>query len=606
MTFVLGISAFYHDSAAALLRDGNIVAAAQEERFTRIKGDASFPMNAITYCLESADITPENLSCVAYYDKPQRTLDRLLQSVIAHWPKSWSLYSSVLAEWSTTKRFVEEIIRSSLQTYSGPIYFTPHHLAHAAAAYYPSRFDSAGILSIDGVGEWSSAAQAVGTKENISIIKELLFPDSLGLLYSAFTYFCGFKVNFGEYKLMGLAPYGNPRFLKAIVDNVASIDFDGAVRLNLDYFSFHYRPQLIEEKFARLFGGPARQPESQITTRELDLAASIQKFTEMAVLAMAQAVKHATQLDNLCLAGGVALNCVANGKLYEAGLFKNIFVQPAAGDAGSALGAAYAIAHNVCGIPRLPIQGFDRMQGSLLGPSYRRDEIRTFLDGRNLQYEELDDHAAADTIATVLARGQFVGFFHGRMEFGPRALGARSILGNPCLASTQQIMNLKIKGRESFRPFAPIVLYEDVNEYFEFDRESPYMSFVVPVQTKRRKAQGALSGDSPNLLDAASQIRSDIPAVTHWDYSARVQTVQAASHKLLHRVLRSFKAQTGYSVLVNTSFNVRGEPIVCTPFQAYDCFMSTEIDYLYLDGFWLDKQQQPRWSGQKRPKGTLD
>ncbi len=606
MTITLGISAFYHDAAAAIVRDGKVVAAAQEERFTRIKGDASFPMNAITYCLEEARISPGELSAIAYYDKPARTFDRLLASITASAPSSLPLLKALMNEWPRSKSSVASVITQSLRC-DVPLYFLPHHLSHAAAAYYPSRFQDAAILTVDGVGEWATASIGHGKDKKIELLREMHFPDSLGLLYSAFTWFCGFKINSGEYKLMGLAPYGKPVYLDTIHRHLAELRDDGSLKLNMQHFAYLGEAAIVRDSFGALFGGPRRQPESMITRREMDLAASIQAFTEEAVLRMARHSQQLTGCRNLCLAGGVALNCVANGKLLRQGWFDELFIQPAAGDAGSALGAALAVEYNLHDQPRqLAPEARDAMQGSYLGPRWRTDEVTTYLESRTLPYRLLKESERAATIAEALAAQKVVGFFNGRMEFGPRSLGARSILGDPRHPDTQKTLNLRIKFRESFRPFAPAVLAQDARQYFDLCTDSPYMLLVAPVAEHRRKPRSIETPDTEDLLAAVSQQRSDLPAITHWDYSARVQTVHDDTNPLFAEVLRSFKALTGTSVLVNTSFNVRGEPIVCTPHDAYQCFMRTDMDYLYLEGCWLEKTAQPNHDHYVKGEMALD
>lgn len=604
MTITLGISCFYHDAAAALVRNGEIVAAAQEERFSRRKGDPSFPASAVSYCLEEARIGVSAIDSVVFYDRPGLTFDRMIKSFLSVAPRGYRAWREAIPRWMSEKFHTERVIVEGISEsgigaeglgrigYTGPLLYTPHHLAHAAAAYFPSGFERAAVLTIDGVGEWATASWGVGEQSRVSISHEMRFPHSLGLLYSAVTYFCGFKVNSGEYKLMGLAPYGRPSYLQLIKDHIASVGEDGAVTLNLDYFDFLGGLSMVNEKFAALFGGPRREPESRISRREMDLAASVQAFTEEAVIAMARHVKKQTGEENLCLAGGVALNCVANGKLYRENVFKQIWVQPAAGDAGSALGAALAVQYGHHKVPRHPTTEADRQKGSYLGPAFSESEVEAYLISHGYNYRKLPSHARAETVADALAAGAVVGFFNGRMEFGPRSLGARSILGDPRRADTQRAMNLRIKYRESFRPFAPAVLAEDVETYFDYSGASPYMLMVAPVRADRCIERGGeLSGD--DLLEAVNQIRSDIPAVTHWDYSARIQTVHVDTNPLFHEVISRFKAKTGVGVVVNTSFNVRGEPIVCTPDDAVRCFMRTEMDYLYLEGFWLDKRDQP-------------
>jgi carbamoyltransferase len=589
MTVTLGISAFYHDAAAALVRDGEIVAAASEERFSRRKGDPGFPVSAISYCLEQANMLARDLDSVVFYDKPVRTFDRLISSYLHVAPRGLQSWLRAMPRWSSEKLHIKTIIQKSL-SFGGPVLFTEHHLAHAGAAFYPSPFEEAAILTIDGVGEWATASIGFGQGEKIAMLIEMQFPHSLGLLYSAITYYCGFKVNSGEYKLMGLAPYGEPRYVDLLKDNVVKIADDGSIELNLDYFAFIDRMEMTSPQFDQLMGGKRRVPESRITKREMDLAASIQMLTEDVVLKMAQTARHKTRARNLCLAGGVALNCVANGKLLRSGIFDDIWIQPAAGDAGSALGAALCAQHDWHGIARPPLAGaLDRQRGSFLGPAFSEREIEAFLTENNHTATYISPDDRADVIARALAEGAVVGFFNGRMEFGPRSLGARSILGDPRRVETQRVMNLSIKYRESFRPFAPSVLAEDVSDYFELDRPSPYMLLVAPVLETRREARGETLPSSDDLLEAVNQKRSDIPSVTHWDYSARVQTVHRETNPLFHGLLSRFKELTGYSVVVNTSFNVRGEPIVCTPRDAVQCFLRTEMDFLYLEGYWLDK-----------------
>lgn len=591
MPATLGISCFYHDAAAALVRDGEIIAAAQEERFTRRKFDPSFPANAILYCLEEGGIFAGDLDSVVFYDKPVLTYDRLLKSYLAVAYRGLESWSASMPRWIAQKLHIPAIIRESLG-YEGPILFTPHHLAHAASAFYPSPYDEAAILTVDGVGEWATASFGVGEGQEVRILQEIHFPDSLGLLYSAFTYFCGFKVNSGEYKLMGLAPYGQPRYLTNIREHIATIREDGSVALNLDYFGFLDRLEMTSPKFDELFGGHRRFPESRITRREMDLAASIQAFTEEAMLKMACHVHKETGKRFLCLAGGVALNCVANGRILREAPFQDIWIQPAAGDAGGALGAALAVQFGQHGVKRTPPNGSDRQKGSYLGPSFSEPEVEAFLQRRGLSYKYLKEDERAITIAKALANGHVVGFFSGRMEYGPRALGARSILGDPRREEMQRVMNLKIKHRESFRPFAPAVLIERLNDYFELDRPSPYMLLVAPVCKSRRLPRQSDIAQYDDLLTAVNQRRSDIPAVTHWDYSARIQTVHQETNPLFHEVIQRFEELTGCAVVVNTSFNVRGEPIVCSPDDAYRCFARTDIEYLYMEGFWLDKKEQ--------------
>lgn len=607
MTTTLGLACFYHDAAAALVRDGEIVAAAQEERFTRRKGDPSFPINAVRYCLEEGAILPRTLDSVVFYDKPVLTFDRLIQSYLAVAPRGLKSWLTSMPRWISQKLRISEIIHKSLG-YEGQVLFTPHHLAHAASAFFPSPYDEAAILTIDGVGEWATAAYGVGEGKEVRLLKEIRFPDSLGLLYSAFTFFCGFKVNSGEYKLMGLAPYGKPKYVDQIKERIATIHDDGSVALNLEYFGFLDRLEMISPRFEQLFGGPRRLPESPITRREMDLAASIQAFTEETMLKMARWVHKETSKKYLCMAGGVALNCVANGRILREGPFEDLWVQPASGDAGGALGAALAAQFGYHGVTRGPSNDFDRQKGSYLGLAFSEPEVEAFLLAGRYPSRYLEPTERAMTVAKTLADGHIVGFFSGRMEYGPRALGSRSILGDARDENTQRVMNLKIKYRESFRPFAPSVLVERVSDYFEIDRPSPYMLLVAPVRKERcLPRQGGIPEDD-NLLVAATQKRSDIPAVTHWDYTARIQTVHKETNPLYYEVLRCFEELTGYGIIVNTSFNVRGEPIVCTPRDAYRCFMRTEIDYLYLEGFWLDKKEQPEMKddGNWRDEFDLD
>ena len=607
MTTTLGISCFYHDAAAALVRNGEIIAAAQEERFTRCKGDPSFPINAVRYCLEEGAILPHKLDSVVFYDKPVLTFDRLIQSYLSVAPRGLKSWLTSMPRWISQKLHISAIIHKSLG-YKGTVLFTPHHLAHAASAFFPSPYDEAAILTIDGVGEWATASYGVGEDREVRLLKEIRFPDSLGLLYSAFTYFCGFKVNSGEYKLMGLAPYGEPKYVNQIKEQIATIHDDGSVALNLEYFGFLDRLEMISPRFEQLFGGPRRLPESRITRREMNLAASIQAFTEETILKMASWVHKETNKKYLCLAGGVALNCVANGRILREGPFKDLWVQPAAGDAGGALGAALAVQFGYHGMPRGPSNGLDRQKGSYLGPAFSEQEIEAFLFAGRYPYRYLVPNERAMTVAKALADGHIVGFFSGRMEYGPRALGSRSILGDARDEDTQRVMNLKIKYRESFRPFAPSVLVERVSDYFEMDRPSPYMLLVAPVRKERCLPKPGDIPEDDNLLVAATQKRSDIPAVTHWDYSARIQTVHKETNLLYYEVLRCFEELTGYGIIVNTSFNVRGEPIVCTPRDAYRCFMRTEIDYLYLEGCWLNKKEQPEMkeNGNWRDEFALD
>ncbi len=600
---ILGISCFYHDSAACLVRDGNILAAAQEERFTRKKHDPRFPKNAITYCLDEAGITVQDLDYIVFYDKPFLTFERLLLSYLTVAPKGLRSWLEGMPRWLGQKLHIPKVINREIG-YEGDVLFTEHHEAHAASAFYPSPFTEAAILTIDGVGEWATASCGFGKANDIVLLKELHFPDSLGLLYSAFTYFTGFRVNSGEYKLMGLAPYGEPRYQDIILSELVDLKDDGSIRLDLSYFNFLGGLTMTNKRFAKLFGGPPRKPETQITQREMDIAASIQAVTEKAVLRMANHVYTETKQKNLCLAGGVALNCVANGRILREGPFENIWIQPAAGDAGGALGAALSVWHRFLGNERPDPNGHDSQQGSYLGPSFSNGQVKTFLKSKGYPHDELDPEHRARVIAEHIAEGKIVGYMAGRMEFGPRALGARSILGDPRSGDTQTVMNLKIKYRESFRPFAPSVLEEKTSEYFDIDRPSPYMLLVADVKKERRLSQP--SADGVPMLERLSVKRSDIPAVTHLDYSARLQTVSEQHKPDYHEVISEFEKLTGCAVVVNTSFNVRGEPIVCTPEDAYKCFMRTEMDVLVIEDCILFKEQQPRWQERKDWRSELE
>ena len=595
---VLGVSTFYHDAAAALVRDGEIISAAQEERFSRKKRDPRFPKHAINYCLEEAFIDPSELSAVVLYENPVLTFDRIVKCLLATAPEGREQWSKAAPLQLGVKLRFKEMIRSALGQ-DVPVLYSAHHMSHAASAFYPSPFDRAAVLVMDGVGEWATTSIGVGEGAAIRLVEEIRYPHSLGLLYSAFTYYCGFKVNSGEYKLMGLAPYGQPRFADVIKRELIDLRPDGSYRLNLGYFDYVAGTKTTNDRFHALFGGPPRSPEGRITRREMDLAASIQKVLEESVLALA---RHATELAasrNLVLAGGVALNCVANGVLLRSGLIDDLWIQPAAGDAGGALGGALAASHQYFDLPRRPAHGGrDRMRGSYLGPAYGAEEVRAFLDRKRIPYTvETDADRRARTVAEALRANEVVGLFSGRMEYGPRALGARSILGNPMDVATQSRMNLKIKYRESFRPFAPSVLVEDAPLYFDLDRESPYMLLVAPVTKQRQRPMdwAAFEAGGDDLLALVNQHRSDIPAVTHVDYSARVQTVHPDDHPEYHRILSAFKDLAGCSVIVNTSFNVRGEPIVCSPEDAYRCFMRTDMDLLVLGDCILRKADQPNF-----------
>jgi carbamoyltransferase len=594
---VLGISAFYHDSAAAIVRDGEVVAAAQEERFSRKKHDPRFPRAAINYCLEEAFIEPDELDAVVFYDNPILTLDRVISSQLSTAPRSEDQWVHAAQSTLGVKLFAADYVRDYLKT-DAKVLFTNHHLSHAASAFYPSPFDRAAVLTMDGVGEWAttSISDAQGTR--ITPLEEIHYPDSLGLLYSAFTYFCGFKVNSGEYKLMGLAPYGTPRYADRIREHLITIFADGSYRLNTNYLGYLESDRMTNHRFDTLFDGPPREPESRITRREMDIAASIQEVTEEVVLGLARRAASVTGAKDLCLAGGVALNCVANGRLQREQIFDHVWIQPAAGDAGGALGAALLGAHRYFDVPRKPVGVRDSQKGSYLGPSYSEPEAEEVLRRFKAPFTAIRNREErAKLVAGAIAEGKIVGLFSGRMEFGPRALGARSILGDPRDPETQVTMNLKIKYRESFRPFAPSVLADRAAEYFDLDAgvESPYMLLVADVQDSHRREStfDGFDDDEADMLRVVREARSDIPAVTHVDYSARLQTVAPDEHPDYHAILRAFDELTGCPVLVNTSFNVRGEPIVCTPEDAYRCFMRTEIDMLVIDHLVLNKTEQP-------------
>jgi carbamoyltransferase len=591
--YILGISAFYHDSAACLLRNGTIVAAAQEERFTRKKGDARFPRNAVDFCLREAGIRITDVDFVGFYDKPLLKFERILETYLGVAPRGVKSFLLAGPLWIKDKLFIDAQIRQELG-YRGDVLYAEHHESHAASAFLPSPFESAAILTIDGVGEWATASIGIGKGADIEIIEELHWPDSLGLLYSAFTYYTGFKVNSGEYKVMGLAPYGEPKYVDVIYNELLDLRDDGSFRLNQKYFNYLTGLTMTNGAFDTLFGGPPREPETKLTQREMDLAASVQVVCEEIMLRMARTAHRRTGLENLCLAGGVALNCVGNGRLLREGPFKRIWIQPAAGDAGGALGVAQLIAHRQLGLPRAVDGQCDAMQGAYLGPAFSAQEIELFLKQTGAPSTRYNCGDLENHVAGLLANERIVGWFNGRMEFGPRALGARSILGDPRSPRMQADMNIKIKFREGFRPFAPSVLRERVSEYFELDTDSPYMLIVAPVHKDRRIP---LTAEQHKLwgIDKLNVPRSDLPAITHIDYSARVQTVTPDTNRAYYNLLKAFEARTGCGVLVNTSFNVRGEPIVCTPADAYRCFMRTNIDHLVLGPFVLDKTAQPAW-----------
>jgi len=594
--YVLGISAFYHDSAAAIVRDGEIIAAAQEERFSRKKHDPRFPANAINYCLEEAEIEPSDLAAVVFYDNPVLTLDRILKTLAIAGDKGLPSWIQGAPGWLAVKLFVQKMVRSELKT-DLKVLFVEHHLSHAASAFFPSPFEEAAILTLDGVGEWATTTLGAADRHEVKILKEIQFPHSLGLLYSTFTQYCGFKVNSGEYKLMGLAPYGKPIYADRIRSELIDLKDDGSFRLNTRYFGYVDSLSMSNDAFHELFGGPPRQPESRITRREMDLAASIQTVTEEVVIKIARYLRNLTELPNLCMAGGVALNCVANGKLLREKIFDRIWIQPAAGDAGGALGAAMLAVHRYFGVPRPPVSPKrDRQKGSYLGPAFTNEEIRAFLDFYNYPYDLVDDTERSSRVANAIASGKIVGYFVGRAEFGPRSLGARSILGDARNPTTQSTMNLKIKFRESFRPFAPSVLEDRCSQYFELSAESPYMLLIAPLREDLREPLGDATGE--DLIEIVNQIRSTVPAITHVDYSARVQTVGAIEKPDYYQLLRDFDALTTTAVIVNTSFNVRGEPIVHSPQDAYRCFMRTDIDMLVLENCVLRKEAQPPFQEQ--------
>ena len=588
----LGISAFYHDSAACLLRDGEILAAASEERFTRKKGDPDFPNHAVEFCLRQAGITLDDLDHVGFYDKPLIKFERILETYLGVAPRGFKSFLMAGPLWIKEKLYQDRTIRDALGGFDGDLLYAEHHESHAASAFFPSPFEEAAILTLDGVGEWATATMGVGTGNQISVDREIRWPDSIGLLYSAFTYYTGFKVNSGEYKVMGLAPYGAPKYVDLIYRHLIDLENDGSFRLDQKYFNYLSGLTMTSRAFDDLFGGPPREPESKLTQRDMDLARSIQVVCEEVMLRMARALHQRTGLENLCLAGGVALNCVGNGRILRDGPFKRLFIQPAAGDAGGALGVAQLIWHRYLGKPRQVTPGHDSMKGAYLGPAFTAEEIEGYLTANQVPYERLEQANLTSRVAQVLADGKIVGWFDGRMEFGPRALGARSILGDPRSPRMQADMNLKIKFREGFRPFAPSVLRERVSDYFELDCDSPYMLLVAPVRKERRIPMTAEQG---NLwgIEQLNVPRSDLPAITHIDYSARVQTVDRATNPHYHQLIAEFERLTGCAVLVNTSFNVRGEPIVCTPADAYRCFMRTHIDYLVLGPCLVEKSKQP-------------
>ena len=597
---ILGISAYYHDSAAALLDEGEIVAAAQEERFSRKKHDSRFPKHAIQYCLSQAGSTLADVEYVVFYDKPLVKFERLLETYLSYAPRGLRSFLAAMPIWLKEKLYLKATLKNELHDLLAngdaeipDLLFAEHHQSHAASAFYFSPFDQAAVLCLDGVGEWATTSAWQGSGKQLDALWEIDFPHSLGLLYSAFTYYTGFRVNSGEYKLMGLAPYGQPKYVDLILDNLLDLKSDGTFRLDMSYFNYCTGLTMTNRKFDQLFGGPPRKPEGQLTQKDMDIAASIQVVTERVVMGLAGTLHEETGEKNLCLAGGVALNCVANGKLLREGPYENIWIQPAAGDAGGSLGAASIAWHQKLGRERTTTGG-DKMSGAYLGPAYRADEIKAQLDRHGAVYEQLDDAALFAKAAEILAQENVIGWFQGRMEFGPRALGGRSIVGDPRSSRMQSVMNLKIKYRESFRPFAPSVLADRVSDYFDLDATSPYMLIVAPV---REDLRIPMTDEQANLfgIEKLNVPRSELPAVTHVDYSARVQTVHEETNPRYHALLKAFENQTGCGVLVNTSFNVRGEPIVATPDDAYRCFMRTEMDYLILEDFILAKTDQPHW-----------
>lgn len=599
---IIGISAYYHDSAAALISEGQIIAAAQEERFSRKKHDARFPLNALRYCIEQSNLSLQDINSIVFYDKPLVKFERLLETYLAYAPKGFRSFLAAMPVWLKEKLFLKTTLKNELARLGNctinelpPLLFAEHHQSHAASAFFASPYQRASVLCLDGVGEWATTSVWLGDGNQLTAEWEIDFPHSLGLLYSAFTYYTGFKVNSGEYKLMGLAPYGEPKYVDLIYKHLLDLKDDGTFRLDMSYFNYATGLTMTNDRFHKLFGGPARKPESKITQKEMDLARSIQVVTEDVVLRLANTIHKEHQTEYLCMAGGVALNCVANGRILREGPFKDIWIQPAAGDAGGALGAALAVWYQYQGNPR-SVSGQDSMYGSYLGPKYNNEAIKTYLDSINAKYEQLDDNALMPKLAKILEQENVVGWFQGRMEFGPRALGGRSIIGDPRSQKMQSVMNLKIKYRESFRPFAPAVLADRVSDYFDISAQhkSPYMLIVAPVRETHRipmtEAQEKLFG-----IEKLNVPRSDLPAITHVDYSARLQTIHQETNPRFHQLLTEFDKLTGCPVLVNTSFNVRGEPIVESPQDAYRCFMRTEMDYLVLENFLLKKDEQPKW-----------
>ena len=604
---ILGISAYYHDSAACLVRDGRIVAAAQEERFTRKKHDSSFPELAVKYCIGEGGIDLSQVDVVVFYDKPFIKFERLLETYLAYAPFGIKSFLEAMPVWIKQKLFLRKEISRQLEGFKGQLAFCDHHESHAASAFFPSPFQESAILTLDGVGEWATASYGTGHGNELELTDEIRFPHSLGLLYSAFTYYIGFKVNSGEYKVMGLAPYGEPKYVDLILKELIDLKEDGSFKLNMNYFNYCTGLTMTNENFHRLFGGPPRKPEARLSQREMDLARSVQEVTELAVLRIARHLAKTTKMKNLCMAGGVALNCVANGRILRESVFDRIWIQPAAGDAGGALGAALAVWHRMLQKPRTVKGAVDLQSGSYLGPEYLDEEIETFFKANNLPYQKCEGAEITAKAAEILASGKVLGWMNGRMEFGPRALGARSILGDARSETMQSTMNLKIKFRESFRPFAPSVLKDKAAEYFEIDSESPYMFLVAPVVNGKRKK---MTGQQEKLfgIEKLNVPRSEIPAVTHVDYSARIQTVDGKSNPRYHELIQKFYDKTGCPVIINTSFNVRGEPIVNSPQQAYRCFMRTNMDYLVIGNFILEKTKQPKFedNGKWKTEFELD
>lgn len=588
--YILGISAFYHDSAACLVKDGEILSAAQEERFTRKKHDHNFPKNAIEFCLSDAGIKIEQLDLVAFYDKPFLKFERLLETYLTFAPVGIKSFIKAMPLWIKEKLWMKEMIKEKLN-YSGKVIFPEHHESHAASAFYPSPFNKAAILTMDGVGEWTTTSFGIGDGNDIRLLADIKFPHSLGLLYSALTYYTGFKVNSGEYKVMGLAPYGEPKYKQLIYDHLIDVKDDGSFRMNMEYFNYCQGLTMTNEKFNKLFGGPPRVPETNLTQKEMDIARSLQEVTEEIVLKIGNHVYKETGLNNLCLAGGVALNCVANGRLLREGPFENIWIQPAAGDAGGALGAALIGWYKYHNKPRIADEKTDSQKGSYLGPKFSEDEINAFIQSNNLAAKKYNDDELIENVANLINSEKVIGWFDGKMEFGPRALGSRTIIGDARSPKMQATMNIKIKFREGFRPFAPSVLYEKVSEYFEIDKESPYMLLTADVKKERRIP---MTDEQQKKwgIDKLNVVRSDIPAITHVDYSARLQTVHKETNPRYHKLITKFEEKTGCAVIINTSFNVRGEPIVCTPKDAYLCFMRTNMDYLVLGNYILSKEEQ--------------